>query len=77
MTFVFEHFGTQVFFFIIILEFLRIEIIIIHIDKKMHEKNQEKPLCKKIQNYIFKFSDKLGQGNFSSAYKGHHEITST
>jgi len=34
------------------------------------------PTCKKIQNYIFKFSDLLGQGNFSKVYKAHHEITS-
>jgi serine/threonine protein kinase len=34
------------------------------------------PVCKKIQNYIFKFSDLLGQGNFSKVYKAHHEITS-
>jgi hypothetical protein len=34
------------------------------------------PVCKKIQNYIFKFSDMLGQGNFSKVYKAHHEITS-
>jgi len=34
------------------------------------------PICKKIQNYIFKFSDLLGQGNFSKVYKAHHEITS-
>ena len=36
----------------------------------------EGPTCKKIQNYIFKFSDLLGQGNFSKVYKAHHEITS-
>ena len=34
------------------------------------------PIYKKIQNYIFKFSDLLGQGNFSKVYKAHHEITS-
>ena len=33
--------------------------------------------CKKIQNYIFNFSDLLGQGNFSKVYKAHNEITST
>jgi hypothetical protein len=32
--------------------------------------------CKKIQNYIFNFSDLLGQGNFSKVYKAHHELTS-
>lgn len=30
------------------------------------------PICKKIQNYIFKFTDLLGQGNFSKVYKAHH-----
>ena len=35
------------------------------------------PICKKIQNYIFKFTDLLGKGNFSKVYKAHHEITST
>lgn len=35
------------------------------------------PVCKKIQNYIFKFSDMLGQGNFSKVYRAYHEITST
>ena len=29
-------------------------------------------LCKKIDNYVFKFSDVLGQGNFSKVYKGTH-----
>jgi hypothetical protein len=45
----------------------------------MKSENQaitNKPICKKIQNYIFKFSDMLGQGNFSKVYKAHHEITS-
>jgi hypothetical protein len=27
------------------------------------------PVYKKIQNYIFKFSDLVGQGNFSKVYK--------
>ena len=30
------------------------------------------PVYKKIQNYIFKFTDLLGQGNFSKVYKAHH-----
>lgn len=34
------------------------------------------PTCKKIQNYIFKFSDMIGKGNFSKVYKAHNEITS-
>lgn len=37
----------------------------------------EQPIYKKIQNYIFKFSDLLGQGNFSKVYKAHHELSST
>ena len=38
--------------------------------------NHNEPICKKIQNYIFKFTDMLGQGNFSKVYKAHHELTS-
>lgn len=38
--------------------------------------NNGQPLCKKIDNYVFKFSDVLGQGNFSKVYKGTHEVTS-
>lgn len=30
------------------------------------------PTCKKIQNYIFKFADLLGKGNFSKVYKAHN-----
>jgi hypothetical protein len=32
--------------------------------------------CKKIQNYIFNFSDMIGQGNFSKVYKATNEVTS-
>jgi len=28
------------------------------------------PQYKKIDNYIYKFSDMLGQGNFSKVYRG-------
>ena len=45
------------------------------IKNESRQPNNE-PVCKKIQNYIFKFSDLLGQGNFSKVYKAHHEITS-
>ncbi len=31
---------------------------------------QNQPLYKKIDNYIFKFNDMLGQGNFSKVYRG-------
>jgi len=41
------------------------------------KQNSTEPICKKIQNYIFKFTDMLGKGNFSKVYKAHHEITST
>jgi len=34
--------------------------------------NNVEPTCKKIQNYIFKFSDMLGKGNFSKVYKAHN-----
>jgi hypothetical protein len=37
-----------------------------------HQNNSDNPpppIYKKIQNYIFKFSDLLGQGNFSKVYK--------
>lgn len=37
--------------------------------------NDNAPIYKKIQNYIFKFSDLLGQGNFSKVYKAHNEVT--
>jgi hypothetical protein len=33
--------------------------------------------CKKIQNYIFKYSDLLGKGNYSKVYEAYNEITST
>lgn len=32
---------------------------------------------KRIQNYVFNFSDFLGAGNFSKCYKGFNEITRT
>lgn len=33
-------------------------------------------ITKKISNYIFRFEDKIGQGNFSKVYKGFHQLTS-
>jgi hypothetical protein len=43
---------------------------------KQQQSSSEAPIYKKIQNYIFKFSDLLGQGNFSKVYRAHHEISS-
>ena len=40
--------------------------------KNQQSPNDNPPIYKKIQNYIFKFSDLLGQGNFSKVYKAHH-----
>lgn len=39
--------------------------------------NPEQPIFKQIQNYVFKFSDLIGQGNFSKVYKGKNKLTST
>lgn len=33
-------------------------------------------VVKKISNYIFRFEDKIGQGNFSKVYKGYHQLSS-
>jgi hypothetical protein len=44
--------------------------------KSENKLTTNEPICKKIQNYIFKFTDMLGKGNFSKVYKAHHEITS-
>jgi len=44
---------------------------------KPQQSSGDPPIYKKIQNYIFKFSDLLGQGNFSKVYRAHHEITSS
>jgi hypothetical protein len=44
---------------------------------KTQQSAVDTPIYKKIQNYIFKFSDLLGQGNFSKVYRAYHEITSS
>lgn len=54
-----------------------IKITIINMIKSDSKPPSNEPVCKKIQNYIFKFTDLLGKGNFSKVYKAHHEITST
>jgi len=41
-----------------------------------HKSVKLTPGVKRIQNYLFKFSDLLGKGNFSSVYKGTNELTS-
>ena len=38
---------------------------------------QHQAQYKKIDNYIYKYSDMLGQGNFSKVYRGVNELTST
>lgn len=35
-----------------------------------HKSMRPNPGVKRIQNYLFKFCDFLGKGNFSSVYKG-------
>lgn len=39
--------------------------------------NTGQPLYKKIDNYVFRFDELLGQGNFSKVYKGVNEVTGT
>lgn len=41
------------------------------------EPGETQPEYKKIQDYIYKFSDQIGMGNFSKVFKGHHQHTST
>lgn len=55
---------------------IKLIILIIKIMIKQQQATSEGPIYKKIQNYIFKFSDLLGQGNFSKVYRAHHEISS-
>ena len=54
-----------------------INLIIRKINVEMSEYPASQEItCKKIQYYIFNFSDLLGQGNFSKVYKAHNELTS-
>lgn len=39
-------------------------------------KTNPAPVCKQIDNYIFSFTDFLGEGGFSKVYKGTHSISS-
>lgn len=41
-----------------------------------HNKNHAEAPCKRIQNYIYKYNDVLGKGNFSTVYKAVNTITS-
>jgi hypothetical protein len=41
------------------------------------EGTEGQPECKKIQDYVYRFSDLIGMGNFSRVYKGRHQLTST
>lgn len=34
------------------------------------------PDCKKIQDYLYRFSDHIGSGNFSKVFKGINQVTS-
>lgn len=45
-------------------------------NNQKHKSMRPNPGVKKIQNYLFKFCDFLGKGNFSSVYKGINEVTS-
>lgn len=50
-----------------------------NLDKNLsygHDNSEPHPDCKKIQDYIYRFSDHIGVGNFSKVYKGTHQITS-
>lgn len=38
----------------------------------MKQQNSSDKTYKKIQNYIIKLSDLLGEGNFSKVYRAHH-----
>ena len=41
--------------------------------KKINKMDKdERILIKKIDNYLFKYCDMLGQGNFSKVYKAYH-----
>lgn len=40
------------------------------------EGGELQPECKKIQDYIYRFSDQIGMGNFSKVFKGVHQTTS-
>lgn len=51
--------------------------MIVNIDKNLSsgpEASQPQPEYKKIQDYVYKFSDQIGMGNFSKVFKGAHQI---
>lgn len=41
------------------------------------ENANSQPEYKKIQDYIYRFGDQIGMGNFSKVFKGTHQLTST
>lgn len=53
--------------------------MIVNIDKNLSmtpEASEPQPEFKKIQDYIYKFSDQIGMGNFSKVFKGVHQTSS-
>lgn len=69
---IFDMWPCPIFF----MDLIKLIILFINIMIKQQQMTSEGPIYKKIQNYIFKFSDLLGQGNFSKVYRAHHEISS-
>lgn len=41
------------------------------------ECGESQPEYKKIQDYIYRFADQIGMGNFSKVFKGINQLTST
>jgi hypothetical protein len=41
------------------------------------DSGESQPEYKKIQDYIYRFSDQIGMGNFSKVFKGINQVTST
>ena len=45
--------------------------------KNNENPNMQQPDRKKIQDYVYRFCDFIGKGNFSKVFKGYHDITGT
>lgn len=41
------------------------------------EPGDSQPEFKKIQDYVYRFADQIGMGNFSKVFKGVNQLTST